>query len=290
MATILLVGCGDIGSHLGVTLAAAGHHCFGLKRNANSLPAAITPIRADVTDADSLRHLPPALDYLVYSVAASGFDADTYHKVYVEGLANTLQALTQQAITPRRILFVSSTATYHQRDGEWVDETSATEPSSFSGQSMLAAEKRLTDSAFTGTSVRFSGIYGPGRERLLQWVRQGVFCSSTPPHYSNRIHRDDCVGVLQHLIEQDLAGQPLANLYIASDPTPSPFHEVLGWLRSALQIRTPLQSDDLAKRIRTGSKRCNSQRLQDSGYHFRYPSYREGFRERIQAEIKSHRE
>ncbi len=290
MATILLVGCGDIGSHLGVALAAAGHQCFGLKRNANHLPAAISPLIADVTDPDSLQNLPPKLDYLVYSVAASGFDADTYRKVYVEGLANILQALTKQAIRPRRILFVSSTATYHQRDGEWVDETSATEPTSFSGRSMLAAEKLLADSEFTGTSVRFSGIYGPGRERLLQWVHQGVFCSSTPPHYSNRIHRDDCVGVLQHLIERDLANQPVAELYIASDPTPSPFHEVLSWLRSAMQITTPLQSDDLAKRIRTGSKRCNSQRLQDSGYRFRYPSYREGFRERIQADMESHQE
>jgi hypothetical protein len=43
-------------------------------------------------------------------------------------------------------------------EGEWVDETTATEPASFAGKEMLAAEQALLKDKLTGTVVRFTGI------------------------------------------------------------------------------------------------------------------------------------
>ena len=276
MATVLLVGCGDIGTQLGLELCQAGHQCIGLKRHLNQLPAPIQGLCADVTDPASLRALPQH-DYLVYSLVPATFSAEGYQRAYVEGLANVLQALEQQQLAPKRIFYVSSSAVYHQCNGEWVDDQSPTEPSSFSGQAMLDAEALLRQSPLPSTAVRFSGIYGPGRERLLSWVRQGVGAQADPVHYGNRIHRDDCVGVLRFLIDKDLAGHQLADCYLASDPHPTSYYEVLEWLRQQLGLPEPQQRQDFSHTLRTGSKRCRPQRLLDAGYLFRYVDYQAGF-------------
>ncbi len=282
MATVLLVGCGDIGTQLGLELCQAGHRCIGLKRHLNQLPSAIQGIRADVTDPASLTALPPH-DYLIYSLVPAEYSAAGYQRAYVEGLSNLLEALQQQQLSPRRLFYLSSSAVYHQSQGEWVDEQSPTEPSGFSGQAMLQAEALLQHSALPTTAVRFSGIYGPGRERLLNWVRQGIGALADPVHYGNRIHRDDCVGVLRFLLEKDLAGHPLADCYLASDPHPSSYHEVLEWLRQQLELPQASQLEDFSAKLRSGNKRCRPQRLLDAGYRFHHADYQSGYRALLQA-------
>ncbi|WP_243633847.1 SDR family oxidoreductase [Motiliproteus coralliicola] len=282
MATVLLVGCGKIGTGLGLQLSRAGHRCFGLKRHLNQLPEAIQGIAADVTDPVSLEGLPQH-HYLVFSLVPAAYSAEGYQQAYVEGLRNLLQALREQQLCPKRIFFVSSAAVYHQRDGSWVDESSPTEPTGFNGQAMLDAEQLLADSEFIGTSVRFSGIYGAGRERILNWVRQGVTALPEPCQYGNRIHQQDCIGVLRFLIEQDQAGQSLAPIYLASDPNPAPYHEVLDWLRQRLAVEVAPQPEDFSQKLRSGSKRCSSKQLQALGYQFQYPDYRAGFEAMIAA-------
>lgn len=276
MATVLLVGCGKIGTGLGLELSRAGHRCYGLKRHLNQLPEAIQGIAADVTVPESLEGLPEH-DYLVFSMVPASYSAEGYQQSYVDGLRNLLQALRRQQLNPKCIFFVSSAAVYHQRDGSWVDESSPAEPSGFNGQAMLQAEQLLAQSEFAGISVRFSGIYGAGRERILNWVRQGVTALPEPCQYGNRIHQQDCIGVLRFLIEKDLTGQPLAPVYLASDPNPAPYHEVLDWLRQRLNVEVEPQPEDFSRKLRSGSKRCNSDQLQQLGYQFRFPDYRAGF-------------
>src|SRR5256886_16983899 len=79
--------------------------------------------------------------------------------VYVDGLRNVLSRLR----APRRFLYVSSTSVYGQRDGEEVDETSATEPVEESGRVVLEAESVLRSVCPEAVVLRFAGIYGPGR-------------------------------------------------------------------------------------------------------------------------------
>lgn len=282
MATVLLVGCGDIGSRLGSQLSLAGHRCIGLKRHLNQLPASIQGLQADVTDPASLQNLPEH-DYLLYSLVPSEYSAAGYQRAYVDGLANLLAAIQLQQLRPKRLFFISSSAIYHQRDGSCVDELSEAAPTSFSGQAMQQAEVLLQASPLEGTVVRFSGIYGPGRERLCNWVRQGIGANAEPAHYSNRIHIDDCVGVLQFLIQKDLRGEPLADCYLASDPHPASYHEVLEWLRQQLDLPKPEQYQDFSLKIRSGSKRCRPQRLLDAGYQFHHQDYRSGYRTMLQA-------
>lgn len=59
MARILIAGCGDIGTTLGLALSAAGHTVWGLKRHPAEAPSGIQPLAADLTDPATLNALPP---------------------------------------------------------------------------------------------------------------------------------------------------------------------------------------------------------------------------------------
>jgi nucleoside-diphosphate-sugar epimerase len=270
---ILIAGCGDVGAALGVELAARGHEVWGLRRDPAGLPAAIRPLRADLTRPATLVGLPRGIDVVVYTAAPVESTDGAYRAIYVEGLQGLLEALRAQGEAPHRIVFTSSTAVYGQTDGSWVDETSPTEPWEFRGRRLLEAERVLEASGWPATVVRSGGIYGSGRTRLIERLRRGqAACAAGPPRYGNRIHRDDCVGALRHVVE---LARP-ARLYLAVDHEPAEECEVLRWLASRLGLPAPPRVPAGAARRRS-NKRCRNDRLVASGYRFRYPTFREGY-------------
>jgi nucleoside-diphosphate-sugar epimerase len=190
----------------------------------------------------------------------------------VQTCENLVVQLRAQARKPKLIVFVSSTAVYNQMDGSWVDEDSPVEPESYSGKRLLEAEQIIRTSGFTNVVVRFSGIYGPGRNRLIEQVRQGR--ASKSPHFTNRIHADDCAGVIAHLLELRHQNIPLASVYLATDSAPTPMIEVVTWLAKQLGVSDFLSEDAINER---GNKRCSNQQLLASGFTFRYPGFKNGY-------------
>jgi len=275
MARILIAGCGDVGSALGSTLAAAGHQVWGLRRRPASLPPAITPVAGDLCDPSTLKQLPTGINVLYYTVAASEFSDEAYRAAYIEGLGTLLAVLERDQL--ERLLFVSSTGVYAQTDGAWVDESSATEPTGFSGRRLLEGEALAAGSKVTSVAVRFAGIYGPGRRQLLDRVRSGTGCCETPPQWTNRIHRDDCAGVLAHL----LTLRSPAPVYIGVDDEPAPLCEVMDWIAAQLQLPAPARTTPQL-RARGSNKRCSNRLLRTSGYQFKYANYRQGYSKILQ--------
>ena len=271
MARILIAGCGDVGGELARQLAGAGHRVFGLRRNAAALPPEVEPVAADLADPATLGRLPADVEALVYTAAAGGFGDDAYRRAYVDGVRNVLAALAGHPL--RRVLFASSTGVYAQDDGGWVDEDSPTEPAGFSGRRLLEGEGLVAACGVPAVRVRFGGIYGPGRTRLIDQVRAGATCSESPVAWTNRIHRDDCAGVLAHLLALDAP----APVYVAVDCEPAPRCEVLDWLADAVGAPRPKRVPGAEPRARGGNKRCSNRRLLDSGYRFRYPGFRDGY-------------
>ena len=276
MANILIAGCGYVGTALGLRLAAAGHVVWGIRRSAEGLPSGIRHVAADLTIPETLRELPPALDIVFYTAAPNGPDEAAYRAIYVDGLRYVLEALVRQHQSPQRVLLTSSTAVYAQSGGEWVDETSPTEPQHFTGRRVLEGERVLLDGPFPATVLRLGGIYGPGRTSLIERVRQGLAtCRDGPPLYTNRIHRDDCAGALHHLMTLP---QPEFR-YIGVDHEPADYCDVLCWLATQLgapppRVEAPSGMD--TRRHRT-NKRCCHDKLIASGYVFRYPTFRIGY-------------
>jgi nucleoside-diphosphate-sugar epimerase len=276
MARILIAGCGDVGTVLGLNLQQAGHAVWGLKRRPDTLPAAIRKLAADLRDPASLNTLPPALDYVFYTAAADGFSEAGYRVAYVDGVANLLHALQASDQHPRRIFFTSSTSVYAQCHGEWVDEDSPAEAAGFSGRCLRQGEDLWWNSPYPATVIRFGGIYGPGRTRLLDSLRQGTTrCVEQPAVYTNRIHRDDGAATLQHV----LALHDPHSLYIGVDDYPAPQCEVLRWLAERLGVPEPevISAAAAPEAMLRANKRCRNARLRASGFQFRYPSYKEGY-------------
>ena len=272
---LLIAGCGDVGSRLAQQMLHAGWTVHGLRRQIAALPAGVLPVAGDLEQPACPTAWPQGpLDYLVYCVAASQPDEAGYRAAYVEGLRHVLGWLAERGQTPRRLLFVSSSGVYGQRDGEWIDETSPAEAESFSGSVMLEAERIALNSGIPATLVRLTGIYGPGREWLLKQVRMGYRVVSEPPLYANRIHVDDCAGLLAHLLKAEAGGVALQDCYIGVDDAPAPLHEVVGWLRERMGVTEWAEESTVR---RSGSKRCSNARARALGWAPRYPSYREGY-------------
>ena len=126
-----------------------------------------------------------------------------------------LRWLRQHEQQPRRLLFVSSTGVYAQRDGEWIDEDSPTEPTGFTGQVMLEAEQLPSAAACRPPACAWAGC--TTRVALAaEPVRAGLRVERDPPQYSNRIHRDDAAALLAFLLQADASGTALQPCYTGS--------------------------------------------------------------------------
>ncbi len=285
MARCLIAGCGYVGSALATLLRDAGHDVHGLRRQPVGLPEGVAPIAADLADASSLdvalAALPDPPAVVVYAAAADGGDDEAYRRAYVAGLRNLVAALGTRDVTPACLLFTSSTAVYAQDDASWVDESSPTEPKDFRGTRMLEAEAIVAASGWPAASLRLGGIYGPGRTRLIDSVRnRRALIRPGPPRYGNRIHRDDAAGALAHLVARALAGRELEPRYLGVDDEPSDEAVVLRWLAATLGVEEPPVRAEKGARAGTRSvsnKRCSNARLRASGYAFRYPTFRAGY-------------
>jgi nucleoside-diphosphate-sugar epimerase len=273
--SVLIAGCGDVGGRLATQLLASGWEIHGLRRDISRLPEGVIGVAGDLFNEDCPATWPVgAVDYLVYCAAATDHDEAGYRAAYIQGLQHVLGWLTDYGQAPKRLLFVSSSSVYGQQDGEWIDETSPTQASGYSGRLMLEAEQIALSSGIPASVVRLTGIYGPGREWLLSQVRQGYRVAIEPPLYANRIHVDDAAGLLAFLLLRAERGEALDDCYIGVDDAPAPLADVVGWLREYLGVTEWLEDASVR---RTGSKRCSNARAKALGWTPRYPSFREGY-------------
>lgn len=272
---VLIVGCGDVGTRLATRLIQNGHDVVGLRRSPpKDALRKISYFAADITSLESLSKLDTDFDQVFYAVAPDRRDERHYQDIYETGLSHLFNHFAKNNKKPHWI-FVSSTAVYGVTNGAWIDESTPLCPTSFAGKFLLAAEKKILKQDAKNIIVRFSGIYGEGRERLIGIARNKTPVQADPPYYSNGIHQSDCVGVLAFLLEKRLNGVRLASCYLASDDEPAPILEVVSWLAKKLALGTAVKKPTNIKDLM--NKRCDNGRLKTLGYQFKYPSYREGY-------------
>jgi nucleoside-diphosphate-sugar epimerase len=275
-AKVLIVGYGDLGSEVARQLAHDGINVTGVRRSSNGITEhsdanAVQIIAADVTKPESLAALnavQPTI--IIYCVAASGQTDAEYKSAYVDGLCNVLA--TQKSNSQlKHVFFVSSTRVYGQDTQAVLDESVPALPADFGGKRLLEAEHLLQTLSCGTTILRLSGIYGPGRLRMLNlakspdnWPKQNV--------WSNRIHRDDAAAFMVFLIKQVLAGNTIQHCFIVTDSSPVPQYEVLSWLATELQAGKPEQIPA------SGGKRLSNKSMLETGFKLQYPDYRAGYR------------
>lgn len=264
---VLIAGCGDVGNILATLLLKDNHVVYGLKRNTSSLPVGVIPIQADLLKPETLDDL-PVVDQLVFMPTPASRDKEGYEDIFIRGWKNLWDNLKK---SPRRSLLVSSTAVFGEARGGVVSEETVPGPTGFNGKVLLEMEQLASRCTKDLIVARVSGIYGPGRERLIRIAATEPHeVQQFPPVYTNRIHLDDVAAALKHLLGLD---NPAA-LYLVTDDLPAPRYDVIEWL--AKEQGKPPPHGVTADQVNCG-KRVSNRRLRDSGFKLTYPDYRSGY-------------
>lgn len=275
---VLIAGCGKIGSALAQMLVALGHEVTGLRRSPDHGSPGVRCLQVDLTDPAQCRAITDSYDAVFYILTPGGRTPDAYRNAYLLGQQNLMQRLAELGPMPHWTL-VSSTSVYGQQAGEWVDETTPTDPTSATAAVLLQAEKWLRSQLIRHTIVRFAGIYGPGRMMLIKQACSGQPVAKQPPVYTNRIHQVDAVGALAFLLQHRLTGAEQEDIYLVCDDNPATQWEVMTWLAEQLGLPEPpalTASPDAPQ-----NKRCSNRRLKQLGFRWRYPDFRMGYAEML---------
>ncbi|ROP72766.1 NAD-dependent epimerase/dehydratase family protein [Curtobacterium sp. PhB115] len=269
--TVVIAGCGDLGVEAGLRFAALGHEVLGLRRRAELVPAPISGRSVDLRR--EVPSIPADTTVVVVAFAAGSREVDEYRATYVDGLRNVLDGIEASGTDPR-LLVVSSTAVYDVDDGSTVTEETPATGGTPTADVLVEAEALLRDRAPGGVLVRLSGVYGPGRERLIDQVRSGAarLAAGASPH-TNRIHRDDAAGALVHLAS---VADP-APTYLVTDDEPARLDDVYRWLASELGAPEPERAE-ASGRQSAGDKRLSNGLVRSTGWAPRFPTFREGYR------------
>lgn len=271
---VFIAGAGYVGFEAAKLLAQQHIPVVIGQRSTRTLPEGI--LGAPFNLEDEALTLPEGTTHIVFAAAPDKSDDPmaAYERIYVQGMRNILAAVKRQALPIERIVFTSSTAVYAATEGERVDESTPTtgHPPKATALKLLEAEA-LTLAHPSGMVLRLAGIYGPGRNRLIRMVQEGSARCSHPAPIGNRIHRDDCAGALVHLLQLPSPER----IYLGVDHAPVELCEVYRWLAQELGAPPPPESQEPDERGRGARKVCDNTRLVQSGYAFRYPSYREGY-------------
>jgi len=267
-----IVGCGDLGTELGRKLLSSGHEVVGIRRSSEKLPDGFTKVSSDITSPDGFKDVPQQLDAWVYALAADDRSEDAYERAYVRGVESLKAHLSG---CQSKVILVSSTSVYEFEDGQEVNEETQIAPMGMAGSTIRRGEALIE--SLGGSSLRLGGIYGAGRHWLVRAVREGkAALKPGAPRFTNRIHRDDAVGLLHAMV---LSSEPLPRVVLGVDTTSAPWNEVVSFIADKLKVTLP---EDGAGRAPSGSRRATNKRCvslyRDSlDYSLGYPTYREGY-------------
>lgn len=267
-------------------------------------------LAADLLDTESLlglSHIAQDITQVVYCVTPDQRTPEQYRATYVKGLQNLTAALGSDnlrfvnsgsvvlssaefsLVTPRKLssvasakeaqsehnirrwVFVSSTAVYGASSDEWVDEKTPTLPDGFNGKILLEAEQFLHQHHQNSVAMRLSGIYGPGRNQIVQRIQQGLATAPIePPYFTNRIHIDDAARAIEHVLSLPNPD----SVYVVTDLLPLPMHTLYNHIAEQLGAPpVPIGPPPAGM----SSKRLSSKRLVESGFTHLWPNARMGY-------------
>jgi nucleoside-diphosphate-sugar epimerase len=184
----------------------------------------------------------------------------------------------------KKIVYLSTIGVYGDRGGGEVDESAELEPVSSRSALRVKAERDWTAlAAASGKTLyilRLSGIYGPGRNVLVNLRDGNARRLIKPGQVFNRIHVED----IGRAIAACFAGAAQGGVYNVTDNEPAPPQDVIVYAAGLLGMAPPPEQDfataDLTPMARSfygENKRVANRRMKHAlGVEPLYPTYREG--------------
>jgi nucleoside-diphosphate-sugar epimerase len=188
------------------------------------------------------------------------------------------------------IVYLSTVGVYGDHGGDWVDESTPPRPVSRRSQARLAAEQGWTERAAKAgvplAVLRLAGIYGPGRNALVNLANGTARRLVKPGQFFNRIEVDDIAAAIVAAFDREAAG-----ILNVTDDEPSPPQDVVAFAARLMGMEpppeVPFESADLTPMARSfygENKRVRNQWLKQAlGVTLAYPDYRRGLRALWQA-------
>ncbi|ACB96874.1 SDR family oxidoreductase [Beijerinckia indica] len=185
---------------------------------------------------------------------------------------------------PQTIIYLSTIGVYGDRQGQWVDESRPATPTSERARTRVQAEKSW---AALGKSkeknvhvLRLAGIYGPGRNALVNLRAGTAHRIIKPDQVFNRIHVDDIASAIAGALAYDGRNE----VWNVSDDEPAPPQDVVTYAAELLGVTPPpeitLEAAEISPLTRSfyaENKRASNLKLkQELRMELAYPTYREG--------------
>jgi nucleoside-diphosphate-sugar epimerase len=265
--TLLCLGCGYTARALAPTLLARGWRVIGTAREAADVPG----VEMIIWPGQDI-----PLTGVTHILSSIGPNAKGDPV-----LAHLRDEIATVAPDLAWVGYLSTTAVYGDRRGDWVDETTPIAPTSERGTWRAEAEaqwQRVPDLPLH--LFRLAGIYGPGRGPFAKLMAGKARRIVKPGQVFSRIHVDD---IAQSLLASIDAPNPGA-IYNLCDDDPAPPQDVLGYAAELLGLPVPAEvpfdeagMTPMARSFYGENKRVRNQRIKDElGVQLLYPSYREG--------------
>jgi len=187
----------------------------------------------------------------------------------------------------RSIVYLSTVGVYGDHGGAWIDEETPPRRASARGLNRLSAERGWQAlGARSGTAVavlRLAGIYGPGRNALVQIVRGEARRIVKPGQVFNRIHVADIAQAIDAALKRGANG-----IFNVADDEPSPPSDTIVFAAQLLRRDPPPEVafadaapslSPLALSFWQDCRRVKNAKLKrELGVRLLYPTYREGLR------------
>ena len=290
---LVIFGCGYVGSEVARQAIERGLRVTALTRNAEKAEqlkaTGVQTVVADLASNDWHAAIAEGADFVLNAVSSGGGGVSGYWNSYVGGMKSVLAwAAANQPLGT--LVYTSSTSVYPQDGGVLVDETSSTEGVGELPQILLAAENCLRDACSPATGhepfqrcfiLRLAGIYGPGRHHLVDQVRSGVV-SGRGEHHLNLAHRDDIVSAIWSAFEAPM--NVPGGLFNVADDGAAPKGEITSWLAQEMGLPAPTFTGVPAagRRAVTPDRIIVNARIKSVlGWRPRYPTFREGYKNRL---------
>ncbi len=271
---LLVFGLGFSALHISHHLQAAGAQVTATVRSrakADSLAAAgITPrlFSPEHTDAEIAADI-AASDVILVSIPP-GETGDPVLASFADRIA--------AAPNLRWVGYLSTVGVYGDHAGNWVDETTPTTSGKGRSRTRTTAEQAWL--ALGAHVFRLSGIYGPGRNQLVQLASGTARRIVKPGQTFNRIHVADIAAV----IAASLARPRPGGIYNVTDNEPAPPQDVVAFAAKLCGLEPPAEIpfehaelSPMARSFYSENRRVRNDLIREElGVTLTYPTYREG--------------
>ncbi|MFZ1884114.1 MAG: NAD-dependent epimerase/dehydratase family protein [Rhodoplanes sp.] len=207
-----------------------------------------------------------------------------------DGVDPVLAVLTEQILRAPElcsVVLLSTVGVYGDHGGAWVCETTTPRPVNERGRERLDQERAWeaigARRALPVAILRLAGIYGPGRNALVNIEQGAARRVDKPGQVFNRIHVADIAQAIDAAIARRASG-----VFNIADDEPSPPGDPIVFAAGLLQVAPPPEipfaeaaktMTPMALSFYRDNKRIENARMKrELGLTLRYPTYREGLR------------